>query len=307
MACRARARWESIALLICCWPHALIGAASGQKPSPTPNSGDLSALLERMGASRLTNEQVSARYTCDWTTSCKEYNSKGKFLGEHSTKWVAVTIDGVEYDRIVEANGKPLTTKKQIAEQKRSDSTGELGHDYDFVFQFLGLDPRDYIYSDLPVSYLDTLFDNRVIGHEVINGRDNLVVESTPRTDASPISDRAKSALDWKEKTWIDVEDAMPTRYDVELLNRKDYLQKGSTFRVENARLLIAESGSFHLPPKVWLVRTITGHPICRILWLTQVGVCEHNFYNYRRFQTDAHMLDDSIPELPASDVGKQP
>ena len=305
MVCRTKVRLELIALLIYCCAQALIGAASGQQPSQTPRDDDLSALLKRMGVSRRANERISARYTYDWTSSCKSYNTKGKLLGEHSTKWVAVTIDGVEYHRIIEENGKPLAGKKQIAEQKRSDSTGELGQDYDFVFQFLGMDPRDYIYSDLPVSYLDTLFDNRVIGHEFVNGRDNLVVESTPKTNASPGNDRAKSALDWKEKTWIDVEDAMPSRYDVELLNKKNYLQKGSTFRVENTRLPITESGNSRLPPKVWLVHTINSHPACRILWVTEIGVCEDDFYNYRRFQSEARVIEDSVRENGAPAVGK--
>jgi len=111
--------------------------------------------------------------------------------------------------------------------------------------------------------------------------------------------------LDWKEKTWIDVEDAMPSRYDVELLNKKNYLQKGSTFRVENTRLPITESGNSRLPPKVWLVHTINGHPACRILWVTEIGVCEDDFYNYRRFQSEARVIEDSVRENGAPAVGK--
>jgi len=303
----ARVRGALLAFVIPCSLCASIGMTSGQVPYSSRGSDELLALLKRMEVSRRANEDISALYTYDGTLNCKTYDTKGTLKREESQKWVTFTLDGVTYRRIVEENGRPLSEKKQIAEQKRSDQTGKLGKDYDFIFQFIGLNPRDYIYSDLPVSYLDTLFDNRLIGHEIIDGRDNLVIESTPNTDAHPGNDRAKSALDWREKTWIDVEDAVPSRYDIELLNKRDYLQKGSTFSVEFTRLPITESGNSRLPSKVWLIQTENYRLLCRILWEKSSDICEHHFYNYKKVRADEHVVEDSVRELPATGAGKQP
>jgi hypothetical protein len=172
------------------------------------------------------------------------------------------------------------------------------------VFQIVARDPRDYIYSELPISYLDTLFDNRVIGHELINGRDTLIVESTPKVDAKPHSDREKTALDWRETTWIDIEDAMPARYDVKLVNRKSYLLNESTLSIQFARLPVTESGNSQLPPNVWLMQNDNA---LFIFWPANSEVLHDDYYNYKRFQSEAHVIDDSVQEVPVHGTGKQP
>jgi hypothetical protein len=179
---------------------------------------------------------------------------------------------------------------------------GQLGKDYDFVFQIIGMNPRDYIYSDFPVSYLDALFDNRVVGHQVIDGRDILVVESTPGVDAKPQSDRERTALDWRETTWIDAEDAMPIRYDTELLNGKNYLLKGSVESVEFTKFPVTEPGNLKLPPYVWLMKASSFH---FLLWSKNHEEGKDEYYNYRRFQSDARMLVDSVKDVRAPNAGK--
>lgn len=216
---------------------------------------------------------------------------------------MTVTIDGVNYSRMIETNGKPLSRKKQIAEQQRSESTGRLGKDYDFVLQVMNRAPRDYIYSDLPISYLDTLFENRVVGRQLIDGRDNFVIESVPKTGAKPGNERERTALDWKETTWIDLEDEMPTQYDAELLNRKDYLLIGTTESIEFTRLPVTHPGKAQQPPNVWLIKSDSGH----FLWRASNEICKDAYYNYRRFQSDAHVLEDSVRQVPAPASSKQP
>jgi hypothetical protein len=299
---RAENRPALVLLAICCCAHLFVVAASSQQPSPIPIGDDLNALLKRMETNNRANNRVAARYTFDWTSSCEIYNPKGKLLSDNSDKWVSVTIDGVQYERIVESNGKPLSKRKQIAERKRSDAVGELGKGYDFVFDIVRRDPRNNVYSDLPFSYLDSLFDNRVLGHQSINGRDTLVVESTPMVDAKPQSDREKTAFDWRETTWIDIEDLVPARYDLELVNRKNFLQKGTVYSVEFTRLPVTQTGNSQLPPNVWLIHSDSGH---FIFWPANSEVLHDDFYNYKRFQSDSRVLEDSVQVGPSP--GKQP
>jgi len=284
---------------ICCCAQLFIGAASGQQPSSASGNDDLPALLKRMEANSRANAQFAARYTYDATRDSKTYNRKGKLIHHLSDRFVCMIINGVAYNRVVEENGQPVDGKEPIAEQKRENAIDELSKGYDFALEMIDLNPRDYIYSDLPISYLDTLFDNRVAGYELINGRDNLVVESTPKINANPASDRARTALDWKETTWIDVEDAMPTRYEVELLRDKNYLLKGGTLRREFARLPVTQPENSHWPENVWMVHGWIAHYSWRMFRTTNSSVCQADFYNYKRFQSDAHILEDSVQEVP--------
>jgi hypothetical protein len=302
MAYRSQIRALQFVFVVSCCANCLIATTPCQQPASSMSDIDLHALLKRMNENIHANDRLAARYTFDWTSVFKIYSSKGKVLSDKSEKWVHVNIDGVDYARMVEVNGKPLSPKKQIAEQKRSDSMGQLGKGYDFVFQVIGMNPRDYIYSDFPVSYLDTLFDNRVIGRQVIDGRDTLVVESTPKADAEPLSDREKTAMDWKETTWIDVEDAMPARYDAELLNTKNYLLKDSVERLEFTRFPVTEARNLKLPAYVWLMEASSFH---FFLWSKNYEVGRDDYYNYRRFQSDAQILEDSMREIPSPSASK--
>ena len=285
---------------IFCCVQLLIGAVLGQQPTLVPVNDDLPALLKRMEANRRANARLAARYTFDETRNTKTFNHKGKLVHEDSERFVSVIIDGVDYNRVVEENGKPVPEKQQVSEQKRQDAISELGQNYDFAFELVGVNPRDYIYSDLPISYLSTLFDNRVVGRELINGRDNLVVESTPKANVNPGSGRAQTALDWKETTWIDVEDAMPTRYEVELLRDKKYLLKGGTSQRELTRLPVTQSENSHWPENVWMIHGWNAHYSWRMFRITSSSVSKADFYNYKRFQSDAHVLEDSVQEVPA-------
>jgi hypothetical protein len=294
-----------LALLAFCYCASLfIWMASGQQPPPTSSNGDLNALLKRMEANNRANKRIAAGYKFDWTSRCKIYNRKGKRISDSFTQWVTEPRDGVEYSRIVEVNGHPLAQAIQNFEQMRSVSMGGLGKGYDFIFQIVTDDPHNYIYSDLPVSYLDTLFENRVVGHQLINGRDSLIVESTPKADAKPQSEREKTALDWKETTWIDIEDEMPARYDLELINSKKYLLKGSAFSLEFTRLPVMHTGSLQLPLDAWLMHSDSGH---FLFWPTNSEVLRDDYFHYKRIKSDAHMIVDPVREVPTPAEGNPP
>jgi hypothetical protein len=290
-----------------------VGKVSGQQPTLTSGSDDLNALLKRMEANMQANARFAARYTYDGTYEFRIYNNDGKLIHQASDKFASVTVNGIQYNRIIEEDGKPVSEEQQIAGQKRQEAMSELEKDYDFIFEMRGPHPHDDIRSGLPISYLGTLFDNHAIGHELINGRDNLVVLSTPKEDANPDSDPAKTALDWKEVTWIDVEDTMPTRYEVELqrdvklLRDQGHLLKGGTFSREFARLPFTQPGKSQLPEIVWLLHSWNARLNYRTLWNTNTSVSHVDAYNYKRFQSDARVIENSVQEVPAPATGKQP
>lgn len=94
----------------------------------------------------------------------------------------------------------------------------------------------------------------------------------------------------------------MPTRYDTELQNRKNYLLKGSIESVEFTKFPVTEPGSLKLPPYVWLMKASSFH---FLLWSKNDEEGKDEYYNYRRFQSDARLLEDSVKDVPASNPGK--
>jgi len=272
--------------------------AFAQQNSPLPSGAELKALLERVTANVKANEKAAEQYVSDETRHGINLNKKGEVVSEHSDKLECVSIDGQVFMREVERNGKPVTLERQIREQKRLDAMSEQGKGMDLTLEMEGLDPSQFIYTLLPVCCLDSLFDNRVVGHEIINGRDNLVIESTPRPNAIPASEKERTALDWKETTWIDVDDLIPARYEALLLNDKDYLKKGTTERMDFFRQPDTSTNANGSPRFIWLQHSSVFHMSIKVLWVRSSAVSESSYYNYRRFRVDMQVLGDSVQQM---------
>jgi hypothetical protein len=278
-------------------------ASYAQNTPPVGADQDIAALLSRLEENIAKNEKVAHQYASDIVQTESVSDMKGKVLSHHTDKRELVFINGLPYMRRVEIDGRPLSARKQKASQVLLDSLRDLAKDYEFTLELVGKDPHSYIFSGLPICCLGTSFDNRVVGHEVIDGRDNLVIESIPRANASPGSDKEKTALDWKETTWVDVQDVMPTRYDVELVNDKKYLVKGTTTSIDFMRMEAAGTADGGPKQVVWLMRSGSGH--LEYLWQGQRTreIAEDRRVNYRKFRSDMRMLDDSVRVVPSDGV----
>ena len=191
----------AVLLLLSLLPIPLLSATSAK--TALPEGRDLNALLERMEQHRKANGKLAEQYTSVMFWHNRNFDKNGKTTVDESAKYENVFVEGLPYSRKVEKNGKPLTGKDADWEQKRYDkaveerkkmSLNEKRHSLHVTFHF-----------SLPISYLTTLFDNRALRRETIDGRETLVVESTPRADAKPQDKEAKTALDWKQTTWIDL------------------------------------------------------------------------------------------------------
>src|SRR5271157_1264297 len=162
-------------------------AAIAQKEAAALTGEDLISLLQHMHANIVANDKLAQQYTCDDLVQESYFNKKGKKIREYSEKDESLFVGGLPYYHIVEENGKPLSAQLQVSVQKHEDALSKLGKEFDFVFDIREADPRYSFYSALPICCLATLFENRVLRHEQINGHDNLVVESVPKTNPDAV------------------------------------------------------------------------------------------------------------------------
>jgi hypothetical protein len=285
-------------------------AAIAQKEADLLIGDKLIALLEQMQTNLKANDELAQKYASDEESYAITLNQKGRTVWKESAKYECAFVGGLSYIHMVEKNGKPLDAKKLASEQKRSDALNQLGSERDFVFGINGLSAQDAIHSALPICCLTTLFNNRVLGHEQINGRDNLIVESVPKANAYPASTKDKTALDWKEITWIDVVDLMPARYEVELLNDKGSLPtllKGSKERNDFFRLDKVFDTKNHSSETVWLLSSLEGHFNLKCLWQREFETWKDTEYNYRRFKADVRLLEGSEREITDQGTNLKP
>ena len=277
---------------------AMAGTAPAQTSTAPFSDKDLQNLLVRMEANRKANDLLEQQYTSDEFWHNRSFDKSGKLTLDESAKYENIFVEGIPYRRKVEENGKPLSGKEAAAEQARYDKAITERRAMKPAQKRLSFH-RTYN-SPLPVLYLPTLFENHVLRREQLNGRDTLVIESTPKTDAKPQDDAQKSALDWKETTWIDLADAMPARLEVECLTDRKLIKKGSTFQIDLTRM--AETPEVNGAPgkAVWLQSSSTGHGEFKIFWMKGTAISEQTWSNFKRFHVDMRLLDDTMQEMPS-------
>jgi hypothetical protein len=271
------------------------------------SSDDLQSLLTRMEHNIRENNRLNEQYVSDFERCFEMVDKKGGGYSQETQKFESVFSNGLWYRREVERNGKPLTEKQQEASQRRLDVVSNLEKDHDYIIEAMHGNPSNSFRTKLPYSYLATLFNNRLLRHDSIQGREVLVIESQPRADAHPTSDLEQSALDWKETTWVDAEDAMPVRYKVELLVDKGAsLRKGSTSQVEFTRLQDLPSAPDSAPRYVWLEQHSESTFIERLLGMQFMERNDITSSNFRKFHSDSHLVEGAVQEIPKTTETKQ-
>jgi len=275
-------------------PLALVPAASAQTTS-LPTGKDLTALLERMNTNRKANGKLVLQYTSVMLWHNRNFDESGKTTIDETKKYENVFVEGLPYSRLVEHNGKPLEGKAAEEEQKRYDkaveerrkmSLDEKRHSLHFSFHFA-----------LPVNYLTSLFDNRAVRRENIDERETLVVESIPRSDAQPHDADARTALDWKQTTWIDVQDEMPVRFIAEKLNDNNHELKGTTMQFDFARLVDQPAEGAASGQPVWIEKEFKSVFRVKMMFMNSSGITEQTWNDFKKFHVDVRLLLDTMTE----------
>jgi hypothetical protein len=279
-----------------------IGCLALATPAATQSrqisDADLPALLTHMQENMAENAKISQQYTSiEVRRTRNSFVNGGNFGEDISTKFENMFVEGIPYKRKVEVNGRPLSLEEAAEEQKRLDIavTERRAMPAEQKRRYF----RAGYHSSLPVCCLATMFDNRVIGHDQIDGREMLVIESHPKAGAKPPSRQERSTLDWKETTWIDRVDLMPARVEAELLTDREQFEKGMTARIDYVRLQETGVGAGIEAKAVWLQSRSISTFRFRARWNDGSGTTEETWSNYKRFKVDIRLLDDSMQEIP--------
>ena len=261
----------------------------------------LNALFARMKTAQLANGKLSLQYTSEDLYHNQNFDKNGKKTIDDSAKYENVFIEGLPYRKLVEKNGKPLEGKDAEKEEKRYEKTVAERK------KMTNAEKRGLLHwsfhTSMPICCLATLFDNKILRHEMLDGRDTLVVLSTPKPNAQPGNDEEKSSLDYKETTWIDVEDAMPAKIETELLKDKDHFKQGMILQVGFLRKVEAPVDAKGKEQAVWLQNSSVAHFSYKMMMINLSGTTVETWTNYKKFRVEVEIFMDE-PETGKT-VGK--
>lgn len=257
------------------------------------SDSELNAFLAHVQANVAFNARLTQQYTSDEFFHNRNFDKNGTTTVDESAKYENVFVEGLPYRKRVEANGKPLAGKEANAEQTRYDKAVRERRAMTTEQKRMSLH-RTWHFS-LPMCCLATLFSNHLVGYEQIDGRDVLVVESFPRPDAKPADKNERGALGWKQKSWIDLADAMFARIEAESLSDQNHIAKGATVRMDFERVIDTQPGEGQKNRAVWLLRAHTSQFRFKLLWVAATGTTEQTWSNFKKFHVDMRLLDDSV------------
>jgi hypothetical protein len=257
------------------------------------SDADLPALLARVKTNTASNDRLIQQYTSDEVWHNRNFDKNGKTTVDESAKYEHVFLEGLPYRKKVEENGKPLVGKEAAAEEKRYEEAVKERRAMTTRQKWLSLH-KTWHFS-LPMCCLTTLFENHVVGHEQVDGRDMLVVDSVPRPDAMPKNDEERTALNWRQRAWIDIGDEIFARIDCESLSDQNHTAKGMTIRLDFDRTVDVPSIEGHPARAVWLLKNTTSNFRFKLLWIGATGTTEQTWSNFKKFHVDMRLLEDTM------------
>jgi hypothetical protein len=192
---------------------------------------DADSLLRVAVARTMRNHRNAMAFTYGISYRNRNFSTRGKLLIDYTAKYEVIFVEGLPYRRQVEENQKPLTGQEAANEQRRYDQAfAERSH--------MTLDQkRDYLKRpwnvDVPLPMLTSLFTNKVVGEDFVDGRPAIVIESLPRADVSPADEEERRAMHKRVKLWVDREDLIASRIEATLIADDASMKEGTVARLD--------------------------------------------------------------------------
>lgn len=230
----------------------------------------------------------------DYTWIAKEtdrsLDSKGDVKSEDSSKWETVVLYGEPHRRMLERNGKPLTSEEQRKEQQKLDkAVAKLQNESDAQRQHRLEEQEKQREKDRDfLNEVTDLYDLRLEGSDKIDGLDVWVISATPKLGYQPKRRDARPLLKIKGKIWIDKAEYQWVRIEAETTDTISFglflarLNPGAKLLFEQTRIndeiwlpkfeRVSGSGRLGLVKKIALEQDLT-------------------WSDYRKFQVDSKIV----------------
>ena len=261
----------------------IVAAVIGSSALGQPAAPDAAELIRRSAQAEKANSEKLRQYAYRAYNVTQQKDKNGKDTERRTETWDVIGLEGSTYRKLIQRNDRPLDPKEQKSEDERLAKETALRRTQTPEQRRKRLLSFSYSISSLPPERMPDLYNFEFKGMESVDGRDAYVVEGLPKPGARPANDNEKEHLNFRVRTWIDAEDQVQARGEMEAIGEHSRMQKGSLIESRRTR---DESG-------VWLPREIRIR--LNVRFLKMVGVqadITETYSNYRRFQVDSRVVE---------------
>jgi hypothetical protein len=253
-------------------------------------------LLRIVADKDLQNQKLERDYTYVDREVENKLDGKGNTKSTEVKTYDVLEIFGEQVRKLIAKDDKPLDPQEAAKEDekiqkiidKRRNESEEQRKKREEKEEKEREDGRKFVRE------IADAYDFKLIGSEVLDGREAWVIDGEPRAGFEPHMKDAKFLSKFHGRVWIDKSDLQMAKMDVEALDTVSVgwvlarIHKGTRFMIEQARV----------NDEVWLPRRTAFKFDARVALLKGFNIAgEETFRDYKKFRTSSKIVGMGEPQ----------
>lgn len=282
------------------------GAASGNEDAPVPanipapdltpdangalSQSQMQQLLRVVAEKDLENDKKLRDYTYIEHEVDHKLDGRGQIKTTESKTYEILELYGEPIERLIEKDDKPLSDKEKDKEEekiqkiidRRKNESESDRRKREQKEEKEREDGRKFVRE------VADAYNFKLVGTELVGGREAWVIDGEPRPGYEPHMKEAKFLPKFHGRVWIDKSDLQLAKMDVECLDTISLglflarFHKGSRLKLEQTRV----------NDEVWLPHEVAVKVDVRLALLKNFDVdVEQSFHDYKKFRATTKIL----------------
>jgi hypothetical protein len=290
-------------VLACAQQEQAVSAATATKATNTTSlldlkpdaKGNLSQeqmqkLFRVVADKDIENDKRLRDYTYIERDEEHKLDGKGQVKSTEEKTYEVMELYGEQVQRLVAKDDKPLDSKEAAKEEEKIQKVIDKrkNESEDERRKREEKEQKDREHDRQFVREVADAYDFKLIGTELVGGREAWVIDGEPRPGFVPHMKESKFLPKFRGRVWIDKSDLQLAKMNIECLDTISWglflarFHKGSRFMLEQTRV----------NDEVWLPIHVTAKIDMRLALLKNFDVdVEQSFRDYKKFRTTSRIL----------------
>jgi hypothetical protein len=217
-------------------------------------------------------------------------DGKGQVKSTEAKTYEVMELYGEQVQRLIAKDDKPLDSKEAANEEEKIQKVIDKrkNESEDERRKREEKEQKDREHDRQFVREVADAYDFKLIGTELVGGREAWVIDGEPRPGFVPHMKESKFLSKFRGRVWIDKSDLQLAKMDVECLDTISWglflarFHRGSRFMLEQTRV----------NDEIWLPIHVTAKIDVRLALLKNFDVdVEQSFRDYKKFRTTSRIL----------------
>jgi hypothetical protein len=249
----------------------------------------------------MENDKRQRDYTYVEREVQSNLDGKGQVKSKEIKTYEVLEIDGEQVQRLIAKDDKPLEGKEAAKEEekiqkvidKRKNESDDDRRKREQKAEREREDGRKFVRE------VADAYNFKLVGTELVDGRETWVIDGEPRPGYEPHMKEAKFLPKFRGRVWIDKADLQLSKLNVEAIDTVSIglflarIHKGTRFLLEQTRV----------NDEVWLPQHVTFKVDARVALLKGFNVDgDQTYRDYKKFRTSTKIVTmGEVHELPAA------